>query len=75
MTEAVIPIMDYAFDNLNFKKLIFFNALGNIRSRRIKEKTGAKIIRIETTKFVNPEYKQREIWQLTKQEWHNFQNR
>lgn len=69
MTEAVIPIMDYAFDLLNFDKLTFTNAAGNNRSRRIKEKTSARLICLEPADFVNPDYLQREIWELTKQEW------
>jgi hypothetical protein len=40
MTEAVSPIMDYALEVLGFDRLIFSNAVGNERSRRVKEKTG-----------------------------------
>lgn len=58
---------------LYFEKLIFANALGNNRSRRIKEKTGARLVRIEPEEFVNPDYNQREVWELTKQEWHKLQ--
>ena len=75
MTEVVIPITNYAFDVLDFEKLIFVNALGNDRSRRIKEKTGAKFIRVEPGEYVNPKYTQREVWELTKQEWHKLQSR
>jgi hypothetical protein len=31
---------DHAFDHLGFERPIFSNALGNIRSRRVKERTG-----------------------------------
>lgn len=72
MTEAISPVMDYAFDVLGFEKFIFANAVGNKRSKRIKEKTGARLIRIEPGEFVNPDYKEREIWELTKQEWQNY---
>lgn len=72
MTEAVIPVMDYAFDELGFERLISSNALGNIRSRRIKEKTGARFIRTEPAKFVNSAYTEREVWELTKEEWLKF---
>lgn len=75
MTEAVKPVMDYAFDALDFEKLIFANAAGNIRSRRIKEKTGARLIHVEPAQYVNPSYSQREVWELTKQEWHKLQGR
>jgi len=69
MTEAVKPVTDYAFDGLGFEKLLFSNALGNVKSRRIKEKTGARFLRTEPAKFVNPEYTEHEIWELTKEEW------
>jgi ribosomal-protein-alanine N-acetyltransferase len=71
MTEAVTPILDYAFDDLRFEKLIFSNAVGNSRSRRIKEKTGARLLRIETAEFVDPKVTEQEIWELTRREW-NF---
>lgn len=69
MTEAVEPVMDYAFNGLGFEKLVFANAVGNIRSRRIKEKTGARLIGVAPAKFVNPAYTEHEIWELAKEEW------
>jgi [ribosomal protein S5]-alanine N-acetyltransferase len=69
MTEAVEPVMEYAFNKLGFEKLVFANAVGNIRSRRIKEKTGARLRRVAPAKFVNPAYTEHEIWELTKEEW------
>ena len=72
MTEAVIPIMDYAFDVLGFEVLVFSNALGNDRSRRIKEKTGAKLIRTEPAQFVDPAFTERELWELTAAAWREF---
>jgi len=69
MTEAVKPIMDYAFDTLGFEVLIFTNARGNVRSRRIKEKTGARLIGVKPAAFVDPDYSEHEIWELTKEEW------
>ncbi len=69
MTEAVAPVMDYAFGELGFPTLIFANALGNTRSRRIKEKTGARLIRVEPAKFVDPSLSVHEIWELRKEDW------
>lgn len=69
MTEATLPILDYAFGDLGFETLIFANAVGNVGSRRVKEKTGARLIRTEPAQFVNPAYREREIWELTKDEW------
>ncbi len=71
MTEAVEPVMDYAFDHLGFTKLVFANAVGNEKSRRVKVKTGARFIDIRPAKFVNPSYTEHEIWELTKDEWKN----
>jgi ribosomal-protein-alanine N-acetyltransferase len=69
MTEAVKPVMDYAFDALGFDRLVFANAVGNDRSRRLKVKTGARFIRVEAAKFVDPAYTEHEIWELTAEEW------
>lgn len=72
MTEAVEPVIDCAFGPLGFQTLIFANARGNVRSRRIKEKTGARLIRVEPRKYANPDYTLGEIWELTKAEWENW---
>lgn len=72
MSEAVVPVTNHAFDVLGFETLIFNNALGNDRSRRIKEKTGARLLRTEPAKFVDPAYKEKEVWELTKQNWNSF---
>jgi [ribosomal protein S5]-alanine N-acetyltransferase len=74
MTEAVFPIMDYAFDVLGFERLFFSNALGNEKSRRVKEKTGARFLRTEPGKFVSPSYREREIWELTRDQWREFKS-
>jgi [ribosomal protein S5]-alanine N-acetyltransferase len=69
MTEAVEPVMDYAFNELGFEKLFFANAVGNIGSHRVKEKTGAKLLRVEPAKFVDPQFTEHEIWELKKEDW------
>ena len=72
MTEAVKPVINFAFNELDFEKLIFANALGNARSRRIKEKTGATFLRVEPAKFVDPSLTEHEIWELEKSAWLKF---
>jgi RimJ/RimL family protein N-acetyltransferase len=74
MTEAVIPVMDYAFAHLGFEKLVFANAVGNLRSRRVKEKTGARLVRTEPAAFINPAYREREVWELTRDAWTRFRS-
>jgi RimJ/RimL family protein N-acetyltransferase len=69
MTEATDAVTDYAFNILNFETLTLSNALGNTRSRRIKEKAGAVLLRTEPAQFVDPTYTHREIWQLTRDAW------
>jgi len=72
MTEAVELVMDHAFDHLGFDQLVFSNAVGNIKSRRVKEKTGARLVGTRQAKFVNPDYTEAETWELTKDEWLKF---
>ena len=67
MTEANVPVLDYAFGELGFKKLIFDNAPQNKASRRIKEKTGCRYIGLRPQKFLNPEFSESEIWELSKE--------
>ena len=55
--------------NLGFDKLVFTNAVGNSRSRRIKEKTGARLVEVVPGTFVNPDFTRQEVWELTKDEW------
>lgn len=69
MSEAVEPVTDYAFGPLGFETLVFANAVGNARSRRIKEKQGARLVRVEPATFVDPRYTQHEVWELGKAEW------
>jgi hypothetical protein len=39
------------------------------RSRRIKEKTGARLIDVRPAKFVDPSYSAHEIWELKRSDW------
>lgn len=72
MTEAVVPVMDYAFSDLGFESMILSNALGNERSRRVKEKTGATFFRVVPSQLVDPAYTQSEHWMITKEAWLKF---
>ena len=73
MTEAVFRVLDFAFKELGFGKLTFDGAAENAASRRIKEKTGCRLIRTEPRKFCDPKLKEiSEIWELTKEDWLKF---
>jgi len=69
MTEAVVPVMDYAFNHLGFEKMILANALGYNRSRRIKEKTLGRLIGTKPFQFVGSQYSESEFWEVTKDDW------
>lgn len=69
MAEAVKPLTDYAFTQLGFEKLVLSNALGNMQSRRIKEKAGAKFLGIKSGKFVDPTHTELELWEMTRENW------
>ncbi len=69
MSEAIAPTLDYAFTELGFEKLVFSNAVGNARSRRIKEKTGARLLGIQPRGFVDPAYTEQEVWEMDRAAW------
>lgn len=69
MSEAVMPVTDFAFREIGFRKLQFGNAIGNNQSRRIKEKTGARKIGIQPFEFVDPVFTEIELWEITQTEW------
>lgn len=73
MTEAVAPVTAHAFHQLGFEELLFGNAVGNSRSRRIKEKTGATLIYTEPYSYVDPSLTEHEVWRLTKAQWLSLQ--
>ena len=61
MSEAVLPILNFAFSTLKFKKLVFAHAVQNKASRRIKEKTGGRLIGVRKQKFNHPKFQESEI--------------
>lgn len=69
MTEACEVVNRYAFEQLGFTTLVFSNAVGNLASRRVKEKTGARLIGTRKAGFVDSSYTEAETWELTKQDW------
>jgi RimJ/RimL family protein N-acetyltransferase len=69
MEEAARAVNEHAFTVLGFEKLNFDNAMGNIPSRRIKEKTGAKLIGVRPASLVDTTIKEMEHWELTKEAW------
>lgn len=69
MTEAAEAVNSFAFGTLGFERLVFSNAVGNLASRRIKEKTGAVLLGQRPGEFVDPQYRLAEFWELTRESW------
>lgn len=69
MTEAVAATNDYAFDVLGFVSVTVKNARGNAGSRRVKEKTGAILLRTSPSQNYLGGYKEEEVWELTAENW------
>lgn len=73
MTEACEAVNGFAFEGLGFESLVFSNAVGNLASRRIKEKTGAVLLGQRPAEFVDPQYRLAEFWELTRSAWERRQ--
>jgi len=71
MIEALKPVTDFAFSDLGFVELKLSNAMGNFKSRRIKEKQGARYVGTREARFNNSKYTEAEDWILTKEDWVN----
>jgi RimJ/RimL family protein N-acetyltransferase len=69
MSEAVAAVNDCTFGILGFDKILIRNAKENIGSRRVKEKTGAVLLRTEPTDDYHGGYAESEVWELTRDNW------
>lgn len=74
MTEAVIAVNDYWFDVLGFPVLRAPKAIANVASRRISEKTGMRMVRLEERNLVSGPLPG-EVWEITAEEWHIFRKK
>ena len=68
MSEAVDAVTDYWFDVLGFEVLRAPKAAANAASRRISEKQGMRVIRVEQGEYVSGRL-ETEIWEITAGEW------
>jgi [ribosomal protein S5]-alanine N-acetyltransferase len=68
MTEAVHAVNDFIFFELNAETLQIHNAISNIGSRRVKQKTGAVFIKEIPQEYHNGD-KIGELWEVTKENW------
>ncbi|MGD0676239.1 MAG: GNAT family N-acetyltransferase [Polyangiaceae bacterium] len=72
MSEASHAATDCAFERLGFEELVLSNAHGNLRSRRIKERTPATFVGIQPGAYVDPALTETELWRLDRSAWQAF---
>ena len=68
MTEAAEAVTRYAFEVLEWPYLLLTNAVGNIASRRVKEKQGAEHVGHGPWAWVGGSG-ERDLWRLTREAW------
>jgi [ribosomal protein S5]-alanine N-acetyltransferase len=71
MSEACAWANDFYFDVLGFERMRVPKAAANRASRRISEKQGMQLVRIEERDFVCGRLKS-EIWEITAEEWRTW---
>lgn len=72
MQEAVSALNDYAFDVLGFDKLVIKNASDNAASRKLKQKTAARLVATVPASHYLDGCPAQDVWELTAREWHAF---
>ena len=72
MSEATHAVNQFAFEELGFEELKLSNALGNTRSRKVKQRRGAEFLGTVESTFVDPSYTHAERWRLTRQHWEAY---
>jgi [ribosomal protein S5]-alanine N-acetyltransferase len=68
MSEAVAAVTDYWFEILERPVLRAPKAVANVPSRRISERSGMRLIRIEDRDLVSGSVSC-EVWEITREEW------
>ncbi len=68
MSEACEAVTEFWFNTLGRQRLIVAKATGNVASRRVSEKQGARLVTIEERNFVSGRLPA-EIWELTREAW------
>ncbi len=68
MTEAVSAVQDYLFFDLRLERILVANAKGNRASRRVKEKTGARLVKTIDLEHHDGTH-EAELWEVTRETW------
>ena len=68
MTEACAVVTDYWFNVLQRPLMRVPKAAPNLGSRKLSERAGMRLIRIDEGDFVGGRFP-RELWEITREEW------
>ena len=68
MTEAVTAVQDWLFTQTDMSEIVVKNALSNVGSRRIKEKTGATFVENDVSMH-NSGDNEGEVWVIRRDDW------
>jgi RimJ/RimL family protein N-acetyltransferase len=68
MSEASVAATDYWFETLARPVLRIPKAIANEPSRRISERSGMRIVKIEDRDYVSGRFPT-EVWEITRDEW------
>jgi RimJ/RimL family protein N-acetyltransferase len=71
MSEACAWANDFYFDVLGFQRLRAPKAIANRASRRISERMGMRLVRLEERDFVSGRLAS-EVWEITAEEWRTW---
>lgn len=71
MSEACAWANDFYFNELGFERMRVPKAAANLASRRISEKQGMRLLRVEERDYVCGRLKS-EIWEITAEEWRQW---
>jgi RimJ/RimL family protein N-acetyltransferase len=68
MTEAIEAVNDFAFGTLGIESFYVCNAVSNVASRRVKQKTGAEFVGYIYLPHHNGQSRA-ERWRVTRTDW------
>lgn len=72
MSEALQVVNDYWFDVLGKTSLLMRNAESNYASNRLKEKTGARLVKTIPSDYLDTSCTHSQLWEMTKEEWQAY---
>lgn len=72
MTEACYAVTDYWFNVLNREVLCAPKAVVNERSKKVSQRSGMRLIRVQKGEYVAGEL-DTELWEITREEWNQLQ--